>query len=113
MRGVVVALCVLPLPGFGAQYACVLDTMDIRFAIDVTQFAPAVNAADPPRRQQTVVEQDGVARVATPFILGDLVGYTAEALGGTQDILVIQPDGRAQLTNPRAGVRKTGFCTQS
>ena len=106
------ALCAtLAGPALAEVVTCDLSGVPVSFAIDRSQFAPAQDAGDPPRRRVTTVQMDGAQFPAEPIMMGDVRGFWAEGLGGSDAMLVIQGDGSAVYANSRAGERLTGNCT--
>ena len=91
-------------------YPC-SDVVSIRFAIDHTQFAPAQDANDPPRRKVTLVEMGTASFPAEALIMGDLRGFWAESDGGGNILFVVHPDGRANYAEQPSGTRMEGTCS--
>ena len=89
--------------------ACDLSGVAVRFEIDPSQFAPAHNPADPPRRQITTVQMDGAEFLAEPFMIADTRGFWA-AQNGAEVVLVMQADGTAIYTDARVDAPLTGTC---
>lgn len=89
---------------------CDLSGTPVRFAIDHSQFAPAIDNAEPPRRRITTVQMGGASFPAEPLLMGNIRGFWAEGLGGSDIMMVMQADGSAVLSNTRAGQRLTGRC---
>lgn len=89
---------------------CAAGTVQLRFAIDMAQFSPAVGAGDPPRRKTTRVETADQAFAAEPIVMSDgLRGFWAEA-DGVDHLLTIKPDGTAAYTRIPGG-KLTGRCS--
>lgn len=93
-----------------ASQACGTTGRSLTFTIDRSQFAPAHDASEPPRRKVTTVQFGNMQFPAEPFLIGDTRGFSAEALGGAQAMFVMQPDGSAAYTVARTGERLTGTC---
>lgn len=87
------------------------ETISIRFDIDRTQFAPAQDANDPPRRKVTFVEMGSAGFPAEALIMGDLRGFWAEGNGGGNILFIVQPDGSANYAEQPSGTRMEGTCT--
>ena len=87
-----------------------IDPVSVDFDIDRDQFAPPVNAADPPRRKVTLVRMGDAQFPAEPIVMGDARGFWAEGGGGSQVLFITQPDGTAIFVNERAGLRLEGTC---
>ncbi len=47
---------------------------------------------------------------AEPIMMGDMRGFWAEGMGGTDVMMVMQGDGTAIFSNQNAGERITGTC---
>lgn len=86
------------------------DPVSIRFDIDRTQFAPAQNANDPPRRKVTIVDMGSARFPAEALIMGDLRGFWAEGMGGGDILFIVHPDGTANYTEQPGGTRMEGTC---
>ncbi len=110
MKMAVVLFATLCGPALAEVVTCDLSGVPVSFTIDRSQFAPAQDAGDPPRRRVTRVQMGDVQFPAEPILMGDVRGFWAEAMGGTDAMLVIQPDGSAVFANNRAGERLTGTC---
>ena len=105
-----VALAAMPL---GAEtITCVMqDGVLLQFAIDYNQFAPALNADEPPRQRRTIVRFGDAEFAASPFRLSDVRGFEAEDDTGSGTLFVLQPDGAAVLTRAVDDLRIDGTCT--
>jgi hypothetical protein len=89
---------------------CDLSGIPVRFAIDLAQFAPAQDLADPPKRRITTVQMGDALFPAEPILMGDVRGFWAEGLAGSDVMMVMQADGSAIYADTRAGERLTGTC---
>ncbi|RVT83930.1 hypothetical protein DXV76_09450 [Rhodobacteraceae bacterium CCMM004] len=89
---------------------CAATALDIRFAIDGTQFVDPVHRGEPPRRKVTTVTAGRAVFAAEPFVLGDVRGFYADAEALGHRMLSIAPDGRASYAETVAGRRMTGTC---
>ena len=84
---------------------------NVEFTIDLNQFAPAVDANDPPRRKVTLVTMGDAQFPAEPiWFEGGIRGFSAEGWGGSEMLFIVQPDQTATLVDPREGLRLTGTC---
>jgi hypothetical protein len=83
----------------------------VSFAIDAAQFAPALDANEPPKRRITTVQMGDASFPAEPLVMGDVRGFWAEGMGGSDVMLVMQGDGSAIYADARAGTSITGACT--
>ena len=97
-------------PAVAEVIACDLSGVPIQFAIDRAQFAPALDLAEPPRRRITTVQMGDATFPAEPILMGDVRGFWAEGLAGSDVMMVMQGDGSAVYTDARAGERLTGTC---
>jgi hypothetical protein len=97
-------------PAIADIVSCDLAGVPVRFAIDTTQFAPALSPNDPPRRQITTVQMGDGAFSAEPLLLGDTRGFWATQDNGAEVLLVMQPDGTAIYTDTRIVTPMTGTC---
>lgn len=97
-------------PAMAEVVSCDLSGVPVRFEIDRTQFAPALDAKEPTRRHVTTVTLGDAVFPAEPVIIGDVRGFWAEGIEGSDVMMIMQPDGRAVYSNPRAGERLTGIC---
>ncbi|MEJ6398245.1 hypothetical protein [Yoonia sp. 208BN28-4] len=90
--------------------ACGTTGADLEFTIDRTQFAPAIDADEPPRRKLSIVQLGQAQFPAEPFIISDTIGFSAEAFGGAPAIFAMQPDGTGTYAVARHGYELTGPC---
>ncbi|WP_159086925.1 hypothetical protein [Loktanella sp. Alg231-35] len=100
----------LPGPAMADVIACDLSGTPVRFEIDRTQFAPALDAQEPARRRVTTVQMGDARFPAEPIMIGNTVGFWAEGLGGTELMMIMQADGSAVFANARAGEHLSGTC---
>jgi len=100
----------LSSPAMADVVSCDLSGISARFEIDRAQFAPALDAQEPARRRVTTVSMGDATFPAEPIMIGGTRGFWAEGMGGTDIMLVMQPDGTAVYANPSAGERLTGTC---
>ncbi len=106
-----VVLCAsLAGPAMAEVVTCDLSGTQLSFAIDHAQFAPAMDSAEPPRRRITTVQMGDARFPAEPLLMGNVRGFWAEGMGGSDIMMVMQADGSAVLSNTRAGQRITGTC---
>ncbi|MEM9786518.1 MAG: hypothetical protein AAF801_08440 [Pseudomonadota bacterium] len=103
-------LSALSTPAMAETITCDLQGTPVNFTIDCTQFAPAQDSGEPPRRKVTTVQMGGAQFPAEPILMGDVRGFWGEGLGGSNVMFVVQPDGSAVFTNVEAGQRLTGQC---
>jgi hypothetical protein len=89
---------------------CDLSGTPVTFAIDEAQFAPAYNLNEPERRRITSVQMGDATFPAEPIMMGDVRGFWAEGLAGSDVMMVMRADGSAVYADPRAGERLTGTC---
>lgn len=89
---------------------CDFPGMPVRFQIDRTQFAPAIDAGEPMRRRITTVQMGDTQFPAEPILMGDLRGFWAEAQGDAGIMMVMQGDGSAIYADTGTGERLTGTC---
>lgn len=83
----------------------------VQFTIDLNQFAPAVDANDPPRRKVTLVTMGAAQFPAEPiWFQGGIRGFSAEGWGGSEMLFIVQTDHTATLVDPREGLRLVGTC---
>ena len=101
----------LSTPAMAEVVTCDLSGTPVSFAIDATQFAPAINKNEPERRRITTVSMGDATFPAEPLMMGDVRGFWAEGMGGSDVMMVMQSDGSAVYSNTRAGQRLTGTCT--
>ncbi|MDX8349023.1 hypothetical protein SLH49_13640 [Cognatiyoonia sp. IB215446] len=97
-------------PAMAETITCDLQGTPVNFTIDRTQFAPAHNAGEPPRRKVTMVRMGEAQFPAEPILMGDVRGFWGEGLSGSNVMFVVQPDGSAVFTDMRAGQRLAGQC---
>ncbi len=90
--------------------SCDLSGVPIQFEIDRAQFAPAIDTQEPVRRRVTTVQMGEAQFPAEPIMMGDVRGFWAEGMGGSDIMMVMQGDGSAVYANTRAGERLTGTC---
>lgn len=89
---------------------CSEELVDLSFEIDRNQFVDAIDVNEPPRRKVTQVQMGTKNFTAEPFLIGDVRGFWAEGLGGSDSIFVVNPDGSAKFSNPILGESLTGTC---
>lgn len=89
---------------------CDFPGMPVRFQIDRTQFAPAIDAGEPMRRRITTVQMGDTQFPAEPILMDDLRGFWAEAPGETGIMMVMQGDGSAVYSDTETGERLAGTC---
>ena len=97
-------------PAMAEVINCDLSGTPVRFEIDLTQFAPALDQNEPPKRRLTTVQMGSARFPAEPIVMGNVRGFWAEGLAGSDVMLVMQADGSAIYSDARAGERLTGFC---
>lgn len=97
-------------PVLADQITCDMAGTPVALTIDRAQFAPPVDPGEPAQRRVTTVQMGDATFPAEPILIGDLRGFWAEGMGGSEVMLLIQPDGQAVYANPRAGERLEGFC---
>jgi hypothetical protein len=97
-------------PAMAEVVSCDLSGVPIQFEIDRAQFAPAIDNQEPMRRRVTTVQMGDAQFPAEPILMGDVRGFWAEGMGGTDIMMVMQGDGSAVYANTRAGERLTGTC---
>ena len=90
--------------------SCDLSGTPVQFDIDRAQFAPAMDLSEPPRRRITTVQMGDAIFPAEPIMMGDVRGFWAEGLAGSDVMMVMQGDGSAVYADTRAGQRLTGTC---
>ena len=110
MRMPALLCATMPMPAMAETVVCDLSGTPVRFAIDRAQFAPALDLAEPPKRRVTTVEMGDARFPAEPIMMGDVRGFWAEGLAGSDVMLVMQADGSAIYADTRAGERLTGTC---
>lgn len=101
--------CRLQAPCDG-RAECDAEPVALRFDIDRNQFVDAVNPNEPPRRKITQVAMGARQFPAEPFLIGDVRGFWAEGLGGSDSIFVVNADGSAKFSNPQMGETLIGTC---
>lgn len=97
---VVSAIATFSSPSLAAQtldVECLFDNdgarVEVMFAIDTTQFAPPLNANDPPRRAVTeVVTLTGTFTAEPFFAAGDAMGFFTP---DQTHSLMVRPEGQA------------------
>ena len=97
-------------PACAGTVTCDFSGVAVAFAMDESQFAPAQDASDPPRRQITTVQMGDAAFSAEPFIIGDTRGFWTTQDDGAEVLLVMQPDGSAVYADTRNVTPMTGTC---
>jgi hypothetical protein len=97
-------------PAVAEVVSCDLSGTRVQFAIDRAQFAPALDLAEPPRRRMTTVQMGDAQFPAEPILMGNVRGFWAEGLAGSDVMMVMQADGSAVFADMRAGERLTGSC---
>ncbi len=97
-------------PAMAEVVSCDLSGLPVRFEIDLSQFAPALDPDEPTRRRVTNVQMGDAQFPAEPIIMGDVRGFWAEGQGGSDMLMVMQGDGAAVYANAGAGDRLTGTC---
>lgn len=111
MRTMSLLLCAtMSGPALAEVVTCDLSGIPVSFAIDLAQFAPAVDLAEPPKRRITTVQMGDAQFPAEPILMGDVRGFWAEGLAGSDVMMVMQADGSAIYADTRAGERLTGTC---
>jgi hypothetical protein len=97
----------LASPSMADVVVCDLSGLPVRFEIDRTQFAPAIDRNEPERRRITTVQMGESSFAAEPILMDGLRGFWAE----TPDVmLVMQSDGTTIAKGGLAGSRRTGTC---
>jgi hypothetical protein len=97
-------------PALAEVVSCDLSGTPVEFAIDRAQFAPPLDLAEPPRRRITTVQMGDTQFPAEPILMGEVRGFWAEGLAGSDVMMVMQADGSAIYSDARAGRRLTGTC---
>ncbi len=97
-------------PAAAEVVICDLSGIPVQFEIEREQFAPPLDLAEPPRRRITTVQMGDAEFPAEPILMGDVRGFWAEGLAGSEVMMVMQADGSAVYANTRAGERLTGTC---
>ena len=100
----------LGAPAMAETVTCDLGGTPVTFHIDRTQFAPAQDPGEPPRRKATTVHMGEAQFTAEPILMGDIRGFWAEGMAGSNVMFVVQSNGSAVFTDARAGQRLTGQC---
>jgi len=105
------ALCAaIAGPAMAEVVTCDLSGVPIRFQIDLSQFAPALDPGEPMRRRITTVQMGDTQFPAEPILMGNVRGFWAEGMGGSEIMMVMQGDGSAIYADTAAGRRLTGTC---
>ena len=94
-------------PAMADVVVCDLSGLTVRFEIDRTQFAPAIDRNEPERLRITTVQMGESSFPAEPIMMDDFRGFWAE---GPEVMLVMQGDGTAIAKGGLAGSRRTGTC---
>lgn len=95
-----------PCPG---QAACLSRDVEVRFAIDLNQFALAFSPDEPPRKKITTVTVGSERFSAEPILMvGDVRGFWAETYEGTH-LLTFSPGQDAVYSRP-VNEKLTGRC---
>lgn len=97
-------------PAMAEVVTCDFSGMAVRFQIDRTQFAPALDPGEPMRRRITTVQMGDTQFPAEPILMGGLRGFWAEAQGDAGIMMVMQGDGSAIYADTGTGERLTGTC---
>ncbi|MEJ8560506.1 hypothetical protein QTO30_04175 [Yoonia sp. GPGPB17] len=97
-------------PTMAEVVSCDFSGTPIQFEIDYAQFAPPMNPDEPTQRRVTTVQLGEATFPAEPILLGDIRGFWADGMGGSDVMMVMQGDGSAVYANTRAGERLTGTC---
>lgn len=106
-----VLLCaVLSGPAAAEMVMCDLSGVAVQFEIDRTQFAPALDVAEPQRRRITTVQMGDAQFTAEPILMDDVRGFWAVDFASADVMLVMQADGSAVYADGRPGKRLTGTC---
>lgn len=80
------------------------------FTIDLNQFAPPINAREPPRNKVTRVTVGTAMFQAEPLVLsGGIRGFWAEH-DGVEHLMTMQPDRTALYTTTGPVTRMIGRC---
>ncbi len=104
-------LAVLSTPVAAERFDCAMaDGQRVTFDINPALFVNELNADEPIRRMTTTVMIDGAQTSGEPFRIGDLRGFSYEALMGGTTVFVVNADGSAVMTNRRADLRIEGTC---
>ena len=98
-------------PAMADVVTCDLSGTPVAFEIDGSQFVDAYNPNEPERRRVTLVQMGQATFPAEPIMMGDVRGFWAEGMGGSDIMMVMQGDGTAVYSDARAGQRITGTCT--
>lgn len=108
---IVIALCaIFAEPALAEVVTCDLSGVPVQFEIDQSQFAPAVDPNEPPRRRVTTVQLGPTSFLAEAMRMGDMRGFSVEGTEGTEMMMVMQGDGTAMLKNALTGTKLTGTC---
>jgi hypothetical protein len=97
-------------PALAEVVTCDLSGTPVSFAIDASQFAPAFDKNEPERRRITTVRMGEATFPAEPLMMGNVRGFWADGMGGSDIMMVMQADGSAVYSDVRAGERITGTC---
>lgn len=99
-------LC-LASPAFGDDFSCLLrdplcpsgcQPVLVEFAINTSQFAPALDPGDPPRRQLARVTLNGTGMLAEAIMMeGGVRGFYAQPGDTQRRLLIMQDDGTARM----------------
>ena len=100
----------LATPAAAEVINCNLSGTGVSFEIDRAQLAPPHNDGEPPQRRVTTVQMGDARFPAEPIVMADVRGFWAEGMGGSEVMMVMQPDGSAVYADTRAGERLTGTC---
>jgi hypothetical protein len=94
------------------ESACLPFRTTLSFDIDRNQFAPPVDAREPPRRKLTTVFLGNIAFEAEPILLQGRRGFWAELEDGSH-LFTIDADGSAIYSTLPEGRKLTGTCRVS
>ena len=109
MAAALFATCAAPVAAETVR--CDLDGTALSFPIDMAQFAPPQNPAEPPQRRLTTVTMGAAKFPAEPVVMDGARGFWAEDVNGAELLMIMQPDGAAVLSNSTTNDRLTGTCT--
>jgi hypothetical protein len=97
-----------------ANSGCTPAPLTLHFDIDPNQFAPAIDANEPPRTKITQVTEGDETFAAEPILMDSGVRGFWTDQDGSARILTVQPDGAAVYTrtapNLPDGEKRTGQC---
>ena len=110
MKALAFLLAVSGTSALADLITCDMSGTPVLFEIDLAQFSPPLIKGEPPRRQVTTVQMGDAQFPAEPILMGDVRGFWAEGLAGSNVMLVMQADGSAIYTDTRAGERLDGTC---